>query len=168
MGDVRRIDEDRTGEVVVTLDDLAREGARRMIAAALEVEVDEYVVSLTEEVDEDGKRLVVRNGRARERRVTVGSGTLAIRAPRVNDKRVDEAGERQKFRSQILPAYARRSPKVTDVLPILYLRGLSTGDFAPALRDLLGEDASGLSASSIGRLTEQWQAEHASASAAGR
>ncbi len=160
MGDVRRIDEDRAGEVAVTLDDLAREGARRMIAAALEVEVDEYVTSLCEEVDEDGKRLVVRNGRGRERRVTVGSGTMAIRAPRVNDKRVDEAGERQKFSSQILPAYARRSPKVTEVLPVLYLRGLSTGDFGPALRDLLGEDASGLSATSISRLTKQWEADH--------
>jgi putative transposase len=92
--------------------------------------------------------------------VTVGSGTVAIRAPRVNDKRTDEeTGQRRKFSSRILPAYARRSPKVTDVLPILYLRGLSTGDFAPALRDLLGEDASGLSASSIQRLTETWQAE---------
>jgi putative transposase len=160
MGDVRRIDEDRAGEVAVTLDELAREGARRMIAAALEVEVDEYVTSLCEEVDEDGKRLVVRNGRGRERRVTVGSGTMAIRAPRVNDKRVDEAGERQKFSSQILPAYARRSPKVTEVLPVLYLRGLSTGDFGPALRDLLGEDASGLSATSISRLTKQWEADH--------
>jgi transposase-like protein len=160
MEDVRRIDEGRAGEAAVTLDDLAREGARRMIAAALEVEVDEYVASLVDEVDEDGRRLVVRNGRARERRVTVGSGTMGVRAPRVNDKRVDEAGERQKFSSRILPAYARRSPKVTDVLPVLYLRGLSTGDFAPALRDLLGEDASGLSASSIGRLTEAWQSEH--------
>jgi transposase-like protein len=117
---------------------------------------------LTEEVDEDGKRLVVRNGRARERRVTVGSGTVPVRAPRVNDKRVDEeTGKRTRFGSRILPAYARRSPKVTEVLPILYLHGLSTGDFGPALRDLLGEDASGLSSSSIQRLTEQWQAEHA-------
>lgn len=133
-----------------------------MIAAALEAEVDDYVSSLVEEVGEDGKRLVVRNGRARERRLTVGSGTVAIRAPRVNDKRVDEqTGTRQRFSSKILPAYARRSPKVTEVLPILYLRGLSTGDFAPALRDLLGEDASGLSSSSIQRLTESWQAEHA-------
>ncbi len=74
----------------VTLDDLAREGARRMIAAALEAEVDEYVGAFTEEVGEDGKRLVVRNGRARERRVTVGSGTVPVRAPRVNDKRVGE------------------------------------------------------------------------------
>ncbi|MGH2969370.1 MAG: IS256 family transposase [Solirubrobacteraceae bacterium] len=161
MGDVRRIDEDRADEVAVTLDDLAREGARRMIAAAMEAEVDEYVASFVDEVDEHGKRLVVRNGRARERRVTVGSGTLPVRAPRVNDKRIDEqTGERKRFSSRILPAYARRSPKVTDVLPILYLRGLSTGDFAPALRDLLGEDASGLSASSIQRLTETWQGEH--------
>lgn len=161
MGDVRRIDGDRAEDDVVTLDDLAREGAQRMIAAALEAEVEEYVASFTEERGEDGKRLVVRNGRAKERRLTVGSGTVGIRAPRVNDKRVDEEGERKKFGSKILPAYARRSPKVTDVLPILYLRGLSTGDFAPALRDLLGEDASGLSASSISRLTKQWEADHA-------
>jgi transposase-like protein len=93
--------------------------------------------------------------------VTVGSGTLALRAPRVNDKRVDEkTGERKRFSSRILPRYARRSPRVSDVLPVLYLRGLSSGDFAPALRDLLGEDASGLSASSIARLTEGWRQEH--------
>ena len=162
MVDVRRIDEGRLELAAVTLDDLAREGARRMIAAALEAEVEEYVGSLVGEVDEDGKRLVVRNGRARERKLTVGSGTVAVRAPRVNDKRVDEeTGQRQRFSSRILPAYARRSPKVTEVLPVLYLHGLSTGDFAPALRDLLGEDASGLSPSSIQRLTEAWQAEHA-------
>jgi putative transposase len=161
MVDVRRLPVGEDNEIAVTLDDLAREGARRMIVAALRAEADEYVASFAWEVDEDGKRLVVRNGQARERRVTVGSGTVAIRAPRVNDKRVDEAGERKRFSSRILPAYARRSPKVTDVLPILYLRGLSTGDFAPALRDLLGEDASGLSSSSIQRLTETWQDDHA-------
>jgi len=160
MDDVRRIDGGRETAGVFSLDELAREGARRMIAAALEVEVDEYVASLSGEVDGDGRRLVVRNGHARERGLTVGSGTVRIRAPRVNDKRVDEGGERQRFGSRILPAYARRSPKVTDVLPVLYLRGLSTGDFGPALRDLLGEDASGLSSSSIQRLTVQWQADH--------
>jgi putative transposase len=117
--------------------------------------------SLSDELDGDGRRLVVRNGRGKERRVTVGSGTLAMRAPRVNDKRVDaETGERRRFSSRILPRYARRSPCVTDVLPVLYLRGLSSGDFAPALRDLLGEDASGLSASSISRLAERWREEH--------
>jgi putative transposase len=161
MGDVRRIDGDRVEEDAVTLDDLAREGAKRMIATALEAEVEEYVASFAEELGEDGKRLVVRNGKAKERRVTVGSGTVGIRAPRVNDKRLDEqSGERQRFSSKILPAYARRSPKVTEALPVLYLHGLSTGDFAPALRDLLGEDASGLSPSSISRLTTQWEADH--------
>ena len=159
MDDVRRLDGGRE-DAVFSLDELAREGARRMIAAALEAEVEEYVASFSGEVDEDGRRLVVRNGHARERGLTVGSGTVRLRAPRVNDKRVDESGERQRFSSRILPAYARRSPKVTDVLPILYLRGLSTGDFGPALRDLLGEDASGLSSSSIQRLTVQWQADH--------
>jgi len=161
MQDVRTLPVGEHDEVTVTLDELAREGARRMIAAALDAEVEQYVGSFVDEIDEDGKRLVVRNGRARERKLTVGSGTLAIKAPRVNDKRVDDEGKRQKFSSRILPAYARRSPRVTDVLPVLYLRGLSTGDFGPALRDLLGEDASGLSASSIQRLTEQWQADHA-------
>src|SRR3954453_20001559 len=162
MQDVRRLPVGEVNEGIAgSLDELAREGARRMIATALEAEVADYIERFAEERDADGKRLVVRNGRAQERKLTVGSGTVAIRAPRVNDKRVDEqTGERQKFSSRILPAYARRSPKVTDVLPVLYLRGLSTGDFGPALRDLLGEDASGLSSSSISRLTEPWRGEH--------
>jgi len=162
MEDVRRLPEGENGsEIAVSLDDLAREGARRMIATALEAEVGEYVERFADDRGEDGRRLVVRNGRARERRVTVGSGTVAIQAPRVNDKRVAESGERQRFSSRILPAYARRSPKVNDVLPVLYLRGLSTGDFRPALEQLLGEDASGLSSSTISRLCKDWEAEHA-------
>jgi putative transposase len=133
-----------------------------MIATALEAEVAEHIERFADERGGDGKRLVVRNGHARERRVTVGSGTVPIRAPRVNDKRVDEeSGERQRFSSRILPAYAGRSPKVNDVLPVLYLRGLSTGDFRPALEQLLGEDAAGLSPSTISRLCKDWEAEHA-------
>src|SRR5215203_6418657 len=98
MEDVRRLPLGEDNEVAVTLDDLAREGARRMIATALRAEVDEYVERFADERGEDGKRLVVRNGRARERSVTVGSGTVAIQAPRINDKRIDEqTGERQKF-----------------------------------------------------------------------
>ncbi len=132
-----------------------------MIATALEAEVADYVERFADERDTDGKRLVVRNGRARERRVTIGSGTVPLRSPRVNDKRVDEeTGERQKFSSRILPAYARRSPRVNDVLPVLYLRGLSTGDVRPALEQLLGEDAAGLSSSTISRLCKDWEAEH--------
>src|SRR6266511_4263477 len=161
MEDVRRLPVGEDNEIAVTLDDLAREGARRMIATALEAEVGDYVERFADERGEDGKRAVVRNGRARERKITIGSGTVAVQAPRVNDKRVDEeTGERQKFSSKILPAYARRSPKVNDVLPVLYLRGLSTGDFRPALEQLLGEDAAGLSASTISRLCKDWEAEH--------
>ena len=161
MVDVRRLPVGEDNEIVaVTLDELAREGARRMIATALEAEVADYIERFAEERDEDGERLVVRNGHARERGLTVGSGTVKVRAPRVNDKRVDDDGERQKFSSKILPAYARRSPKVNDVLPVLYLRGLSTGDFRPALEQLLGEDAAGLSPSAISRLCKDWEAEH--------
>jgi transposase-like protein len=148
-------------EMLDTLDGLAREGARRMIALALRAEVDEYVERFSDLVDVHGHRLVVRNGKAKERKVTVGSGTIPIRAPRVNDKRVDEQGERQKFSSKILPAYARRSPKVGEVIPILYLRGLSTGDFKPALEQLLGEDASGLSPTTIARMSKEWEEHHA-------
>jgi putative transposase len=162
MVDVRTLPiPESSEEIVVTLDELAREGARRVIAAALRAEADEHVARFADDLDENGHRLVVRNGRARERKVTVGSGTVPVRAPRVNDKRIDEeTGERQRFSSKILPAYARRSPKVTEVLPILYLRGLSTGDFRPALEDLLGEDASGLSPSTISRLCKEWEAHH--------
>ena len=163
MHDVRRLRVGENGdEIAVTLDDLAREGAGRMIATALEAEVADYVERFADDRGEDGKRLVVRNGRARERKVTIGSGTVPVQAPRVNDKRIDEeTGERRRFSSKILPAYARRSPKVNDVLPVLYLRGLSTGDFRPALEQLLGENAAGLSSSTISRLCKDWEAEHA-------
>ena len=113
-----------SGEITITLDDLAR-GSSADDRRRAQGRGGEYVAWFDDDLDEDGHRLVVRNGRARERKVTVGSGTVPVRAPRVNDERVDEeTGERQRFSSKILPAYARRSPKVTEVLPILYLRGL--------------------------------------------
>lgn len=143
-----------------TLDELAREGARRMIAAALEVEVEEYVRRFADERDENGHAKVVRNGRGKERSVTMGSGTVQLKAPRVNDKRVVD-GERQRFTSKILPPYLRRSKNVSEVLPLLYLRGLSTGDFREALPALLGDEAAGLSPSAITRLVTVWQEEYA-------
>jgi len=146
-------------ELRTGLDALAREGARRMLMTALHEEVADYVERHSEERDEDGHALVVRNGRARARKVTVGCGTVEVEAPRVNDKRVVD-GERQRFTSGLLPPYMRRSPKVSEVLPVLYLRGLSTNDFGPALKELLGEDASGLSATAITRLTVKWQSEY--------
>ena len=103
--------------------------------------------------------MVVRNGYARSRQVLCGAGAIEVGAPRVNDKRVDETtGERKRFRSTILPPYMRRSPKVSEVLPLLYLHGLSSGDFAPALREFFGSEA-GLSPANVVRLTEQWQQE---------
>jgi transposase-like protein len=144
----------------MTLDELARVGAQRMLRAALEAEVSTYVAAHREQRDAAGRALVVRNGHARTRKVTVGSGTIEVRPPRVNDQRVDDTGERQRFRSRILPPYMRRSPKVAEVLPILYLRGLSTGDFRAALPILLGEDATGLSPTTITRLTAEWEQDY--------
>jgi len=146
--------------LAISLDDLAREGARRMIATALTVEVEDYVGRYAGERDERGHALVVRNGVARPRGVTLGAGTIEVHAPRVNDKRIVD-GERQRFTSRILPPYVRRSPKVDAVLPLLYLHGLSTGDFQEALPTLLGDDAAGLSPSAITRLTHLWRDEHA-------
>jgi transposase-like protein len=145
--------------VVTALDELACEGARRMILAALDVEVEEYRQQHREARDNRGHALVVRNGHAQPRGLTVGAGTVTIRAPRVNDQRRVE-GVRQRFTSQILPPYLRRSPQVSAVLPLLYLHGLSTGDFREALSVLLGEDAAGLSSAAITRLTATWRTEY--------
>ena len=141
------------------LDELAREGARRMLVTALEAEVAEYIERHRGERDADGRAAVVRNGKSRKRRVTLGCGTVEVEAPRVNDKRVVD-GERARFTSEVLPPYMRRSPKVDEVLPVLYLRGLSTGDFEPALKSLLGDKAAGLSSTSITRMTTAWKSEY--------
>ena len=115
--------------------------------------------AFTDEVDEHGHRLVVRNGHAEPRSLVTGAGPLEVRAPRVDDRRVDEVtGERMRFRSSILPPWARKSPKVAEVLPLMYLHGMSSGDFAPALEEFFGS-AAGLSASVITRLTTDWQRE---------
>ena len=141
------------------IDEIVREGARRMLAEALQAEVDAYIAAFASERDENGRRLVVRNGSHEPREVLTSAGAVEVTAPRVNDKRTDpDTGERKRFSSAILPPWARKTPKITDVLPLLYLHGLSTGDFVPALGQFLGSSA-GLSAAVITRLTEQWQAE---------
>jgi putative transposase len=148
-------------ELLLNLDEIARAGAREMLAQALEAEVQDYLQAAKAERDGHGHALVVRNGYATEREVLCGAGSVEVRAPRVNDRRVDDDGQRRRFKSVILPPYMRRSPKVTEVLPLLYLHGLSSGDFVPALKEFFGSQA-GLSAATITRLTESWQAERES------
>jgi putative transposase len=146
-------------ELTMSLDELAREGARRMLATALEAEVDAYIAAHAALTDERGHRLVRRNGHAPARQIATGTGQIEVVRPRVADRRVDPAtGQRRQFQSVILPRWVRRSPKVAAVLPLLYLHGLSSNDFIPALEELLGS-AAGLSASVITQLATQWQAE---------
>lgn len=152
-------DEGARTEFALTLDEIAREGARRMLAVALGAEAHAYVAAARGERDGRGHALVTRNGKARARQVVTVAGALEVSQPRVNDRRVDEGtGERSRFRSQILPPYVRRSPKVAEVLPLLYLHGLSSLDFVPALTEFFGSEA-GLSAAVITRLTKSWVAE---------
>jgi putative transposase len=147
-------------ELRLDLDQLVREGARRMLAAALEAEVDDYLAGHAAERDGRGRRLVVRNGHARQREVLTAAGAVQVRTPRVDDRRTDlVTGQRIRFRSMILPPWCRKSPKVAEVLPLLYLHGLSTGDFVPALEAFFGS-AAGLSASVVTRLVAQWQADY--------
>jgi putative transposase len=154
-------DDPAQGELRLELDELFGEGARRMLAAALEAEVDAYLATHAAERDERGRRLVVRNGHAPARTITSGVGQVEVVRPRVDDRRVDATtGARVQFHSMLLPRWCRRSPKVAEVLPLLYLHGLSGGDFVPALEAFFGT-AAGLSASVITRLVEQWQAERA-------
>jgi transposase-like protein len=121
------------------IDEIVREGARRMLAEALQAEVDAYIARFAGERDENGHRLVVRNGSHQPRQVVTSAGAVEVTAPRVNDKRADaDTGERRRFSSAILPPWARKTPKITEVLPLLCLHGLSSGDFVPALGQFLG------------------------------
>lgn len=143
------------------LDEIVREGARRMPTAAMEAEVNAYIAEFADERDDKGRRLVVRNGYHQPRKVTTAAGAVEVKAPRVDDKRVDQAtGERKRFSSAILPPWCRKSPKISEVQPLLYLHGLSSGDFVPALEQFLGSSA-GLSPATVTRLTTQWQTDHA-------
>jgi putative transposase len=138
----------------LSLDEIAREGARRLLVQALHLEVEDYVQRNIHETGTDGRRLVVRNGHGQPRTVTMGSGSVEVRAPRVDDRR-----ENEKFVSKILPPYLRKSPKVESLLPVLYLKGLSTNDFKSALGEILGEGTMGLSPASIVKLKKIWESE---------
>jgi transposase-like protein len=151
-------DQPTAGQTLL-IDQIVREGARRMLAEALRAEVDAYIAQFANQRDEQGRRLVVRNGYHQPREVLTSAGAVEVTAPRVNDRRVDpDTGQRRRFASAILPPWARKTPRITEVLPLLYLHGLSSGDFVPALGQFLGS-TKGLSAAVITKLTEQWKAE---------
>ncbi len=149
---------DSTGD---PLTDLAREGARRMLAEALVAEADAFVASFVEDRLPDGRQRVVRHGFGPERRIQTGIGAIEVRRPKVRDRASDAPEvEKARFTSNILPKWARRSPSLDALLPVLYLRGISTGDFQEALSALLGPDAPNLSANVISRLTAGWQTDY--------
>ena len=154
-----------TGETAVctdteswtVLESIAREGARKMLQQALEMEVEAYIQAHAEKVDDSGKRTVVRNGYHSERSISSGIGKLAIKQPRVDDRK-----QVQRFSSNILPKYLRRMPSIDNLIPCLYLKGISTSGFTTALTAILGEGVSGLSAANIVRLKQGWEAEYQS------
>ena len=141
------------------LDDLVRAGAQKMLQAALENEVEVFLSQYQDRRDEQGNRLVVRNGRMPSRRILTGAGPLEVEQPRVRDKSPEKSA-RVHFSSSILPPYLRRSKSIDELIPWLYLKGVSTGDFQDALQALLGEQAKGLSANVVVRLKQQWVEEY--------
>jgi putative transposase len=141
------------------LDALVQEGARKMLQAALENEVQSFLEEHSARVDDQGRRVVVRNGRLPTREIMTGAGALEVRQPRVRDKSADPA-QRVRFSSAILPPYLRKSKSVEELIPWLYLKGISTGDFSEALQALVGPDATGFSANVVVRLKERWSQEY--------
>ncbi len=143
------------------LEELARRGAREMLAKAMELEVTEFTEKHKDKVDDDGHRLVVRNGYMDGRELITGIGPMAIKQPRIDDRKLAEL-EEQRFSSKILPRHMRRVPSVNNLIPVLYLKGVSTGDFSEALEAILGPDAPGLSATNIVRMKSGWEQEYRS------
>jgi transposase-like protein len=137
------------------LEEIIKEGARKLLQAAIEHEVSVYVDLFKEIKDEKGRRVIVRNGFLPERSLLTGIGPISVKQPRVRDRRREES-----FTSAILPRYMRRVPSLDNLIPTLYLKGISTGDFTEALEAILGEKAKGLSASTVVRLKRQWEQEY--------
>jgi transposase-like protein len=142
------------------LTELARDGARRMIAAAMHAEIDEFVARFEHLTLPDGRQRLVRHGHAPERKIQTGIGPIDVKRPKVRDRADVPSEEKIRVTSAILPKWARRSKSLDTLLPVLYLRGISTGDFQEVLAALLGKDAPNLSPSVIARLTASWDAEY--------
>ncbi len=144
---------------VPVIDDILRDGAQRALQAAIEREVEDYIQRNRDHLDSAGHRMVVRNGHHPARKIQSGNGPIEVHQPRVNDQRTDEHGDRIRFTSKILPPYLRKTKAIEELVPWLYLKGISTSDFPEALA-CLGHDGSGLSATNIVRMKELWQGEY--------
>jgi transposase-like protein len=147
------------GSAQDVLAEVLRTGAQQMLATAIEAEVATYIDEHKHEVDDDGRRVVVRNGHHRPREIHTGVGTVEVKQPRVNDKRVDSDGTRFKFTSKILPPYLRRTKNLEEFIPWLYLKGISTNDFSECLQHLTGNSSASLSPTTVVRLKEAWTKE---------
>ena len=141
------------------LDEVVRKGAQRMLETALNLEVEEFCRSHAERRDEAGRRLVVRNGMSEARMIVTGAGPLKVRTPRVDDRVLEKAGE-IRFKSSLVPPYLRRTKNIEELVPVLYLKGISTGDFTEALENILGKDVAGFSAENIVRMKQIWETDY--------
>ena len=159
MTDINVFQLSQPGNFADPLTEVLRRGARALLAQAVEAEVATLLSRYADETTDDGRKRLVRHGHLPEREIMTGIGPVGVHCPRVRD-RVGEGSQRIRFSSAILPPYARRSKSLEVLIPILYLKGISTGDFEEALVALLGKDAGGLSASTVGRLKEAWSEEH--------
>lgn len=146
--------------VQVAIEEVLRDGARKMLQNAIECEVDDYLHRYSPEKDGKGLRLAVRNGYMPERELITGIGGIRVKQPRVDDRKLKKAKGTNGFSSRILPRYMRRIPSIDNLIPALYLKGVSTGDFPTALAAILGEGAKGLSASTIVRLKQIWEEDY--------
>ena len=160
MSDTNVIELAQPGAFADSLTDILRSGARALLTQAVEAEVAEFLAKHADLKTETGQQRVVRHGHLPQREIMTGIGSVAVRQPRVRDREATK-GERIRYSPSILPRYARRSNSLEVLIPILYLKGISTGDFEEALAALVGKDAPGLSASTIARLKEVWTEEHA-------
>ena len=141
------------------LDEVVRKGAQRMLETALNLEIEEFCRSHAQRRDEEGRRLVVRNGSSEARTIVTGAGPLKVRTPRVDDRILEKAGE-IRFKSSLVPPYLRRTKNIEELVPVLYLKGISTGDFTEALEKILGKDVAGFSAENIVRMKQIWETDY--------
>jgi len=149
------------GDFASALEEVLHKGAQKMLQVAIEIEVQQYIEKHQEELDEHGHRIVVRNGYLPERELLTGIGSVKVKQPRIDDRKLRKKNEgTEGFSSSILPKYLRKIPSIDNLIPALYLKGISTNDFPQALSAILGKEADGLSATTVVRLKRQWEEQY--------